>query len=200
MNRTLMKLRLAINRLPLLIILISTLIAGACGEENLPRVDVTEGLFPLNVGDYRDFGILSIMTVEDTVMKNDRSYFRVSTENGPTEFFREANDKVYRLGDRNGENEVLFYDFALEEGSSWTYKTTEDGFEWTVTLVSKTETFTKGDFVFENCHVFYYDVPEIIDEETTHWLAPGVGLVRVVGQVGVIDVVKASVDGQELEF
>lgn len=36
-------------------------------------------------------------------------------------FFREENDRVYRIDERYGENEILIYDFSMNVGDSITY-------------------------------------------------------------------------------
>ena len=180
--------------------LLIPIILGSCEEENLPEVEITKGLFPMHVGDFWKYGVLPETTIEDSVFIDNQQYFQFSTDNRIIEYFRKEDDKIYRLRPGDQENEVLYYDFTRPEGDSWQFRTRDDQPAWTVTLLSKTETFRKGDLVIENCHVFYFDMAGVIDEESTHWLAPGLGLVRRIGQIGVIDVTEAKVDGTEFSF
>ena len=115
-----------------------------------------------------------IETIVDTQRIEGNLYFRFDQfRDNSQAFLRRIENKVFRYADTS---EVLWYDFSVDTGASWKVPTPDGGSEWTVYLLSKTDTIDSPAGVFTNCYHFYFS--GIQDYEWEEWFAPGVGIVE----------------------
>lgn len=71
------------------------------------------------------------------------------------------------------------------------------------TLISKTESIELNSSTLNNCYRFYFDIPEVADEEHVVWLDPVIGIVEEAYFGGILErrkLSKAKIDGVEVEF
>jgi hypothetical protein len=61
---------------------------------------------------------------------------------------------------------------------------------------------TIGDYVFENCYKFSYDIAPLADDEHLIWLAPGVGFIEenYSGGNGQNTLTEVRINGVAIEF
>ena len=70
------------------------------------------------------------------------------------------------------ENASIKFNFSANVNETWNYNS------YDAKLVSKTDTIIINDKKIYNCFQFYYDVPIMVDEEYSIWLAPGIGFIQ----------------------
>ena len=117
---------------------------------------------------------LQIETVVDTQRIEGNLYFRFDHfRDNSQAFLRMDENQVFRYTDTS---EVLWYDFSADIGASWMVPIPYGGGEWTVYLLSKTDTIQAPAGVFTNCYHFYFS--GIPDYEWEEWFAPGIGIVE----------------------
>lgn len=115
-----------------------------------------------------------IETIVDTQRIEGNLYFRFDQfRDNSQAFLRRIENQVFRYADTS---EVLWYDFSVDTGASWKVPTPEGGSEWTVYLLSETDTIESPAGVFTNCYHFYFS--GIQDYEWEEWFAPGIGIVE----------------------
>jgi hypothetical protein len=127
----------------------------------------------------RRHGVFLSTLVKDSLIINNNKYYcmLVSRLHAPLDTVRaDSNGNVilyYQGKDR------VFYKFDANIGDKWNFIDTLDNSvsNYQVTLVSKNEIITTRAGRFSNCYRFYFDVPNVRDEEFTDWIAPGVGLI-----------------------
>jgi len=73
---------------------------------------------------------------------------------------------------------------------------------YTVTMMSKTDTVKIGNTTLTNCYHFYFDDPQLADDEYSIWLAPGIGCIKTIyeGVNPIKTLVKARIHNQEINF
>jgi hypothetical protein len=133
--------------------------------------------FPLNISNEWTYRYSSHNTMTETIVDTQRvegilyykfDHFRWQ----PEVWFGRSGEQVFRYIDTAA---YLWYDFSADTGQSWIAHESED-VEFTVTLLSKTETITTPAGTFDNCYHFYF--AGIIDNEWEEWFAPGAGIVK----------------------
>ena len=157
--------------------------------------------FPLHTGDYWELDFIPKRTIDKEIEIDGIDYFQQNSEYG-TIFYRKTSDgKIYQKTETG--NEILKFDLNAEIGKAWTYKFDGSDFIWNATLTSKNETIELDNHTFFNCYRFYFDVPQLADEEHIIWLAPGVGIVEEASFGGTADrkkLNKAGINGVEIHF
>jgi len=161
----------------------------------------SDNYFPLSVGNYWKLDYIPRRTIDKTEQLDGINYYRMISEYD-TAYYRKSTDgKVYSR--TKSTNEILKFDLKASVGDTWTYKVGNSEYTWDVTLTSKTDTIKLNNCTFNNCYRFYYDIPQLADEEYVVWLAPGVGFVEEFYLGGTADrkkILKASINNIEIEF
>lgn len=189
------------------VLLVSILvIITSCEKDNgdiNSRIDLLDDndYFPLHAGDYWELDFIPKRTIVGEIEINGVDYFQQNSEYD-TIFYRKTSDgKVYQKT-KTG-NAILKFDLNAEIGETWTYKFDDSDFIWNATLTSKSETIELDNHTFSNCYRFYFDVPQLADEEHIKWLAPGVGIIEEAYLGGTADrkkLNKAGINGVEIQF
>ena len=176
------------------------------------KLNLLEGqsYLPLNVGNVWDF-IFYEFLIDSTEVINGKEYYRVITKYGAsrniefwdTIYYRETNDgKVFERDKKS--DEFLRFDFSALAGDSWpfwdSYMQSSPENPWYAYLRSKNDTVDLGTHTFYNCHRYYYDFPNFVDEEYGIWLAPKIGFVRMTYQIGIDSLRAVQINGVEIEF
>ena len=157
------------------------------------------GYFPLHEGNFWELSSLGERTIDTTIQLDGYTWYRMVSLD--TVFYWSAgNGKIYKR--TASTDEILKFDLNAEVGETWSYPA-GSGFHWNATLQSKCETVTLDNYEFRNCYKFFYDVPELADEEHSVWLAPDVGFVREEYLGGTSEqkiLQKVIINGIEIEF
>lgn len=111
------------------------------------------------------------------------------------------------IKDRNENNKIwvqefddppgIKFDLNAKVNDTWKYN------KWNVTLVSKTDTVILHNTFIADCYQFYLDIPVMVDDEHSIWLAPGIGFVQEIcpeWAYPVLKLEKAKTGGKELIF
>ena len=134
--------------------------------------------FPMNIGNQWTLQStishdLHIETIVDTQRIDGNLFYRFDQFRDRSQvLLRKAENQVFRYGDNS---EALWYDFSADTGDSWIVQTPFGG-EWTVYLLSKTDTIEAPAGTFTECYHFYFS--GIMDYEWEEWFAPGIGIVE----------------------
>jgi len=73
----------------------------------------------------------------------------------------------------------LSFDLASEEGETWLYKEGKFGDTWYLTLLDKDDTVTVGNGTFVDCYCYWFDIPQMADDERMVWFAPVLASLRI---------------------
>ena len=164
-------------------------------EENVKELlDMlaSEDYFPIHIGDSLQITEFPVRTFDALEIIEGIEYFRQVSDHSTTWYRKTSTGKVYQK--RADEDEYLRFDLSADIDEKWTYKEKAEGFTWHAKLMSKSDTVLIDDYLFTDCYRFYYDIEETADEEHTVWLAPGIGIVRISGQLGDSNVECARID------
>lgn len=185
-------------------VILSLLLFISCNKDDIDsKINMldTSDYFPLNIGDYHKLDFTPKRTIEKVVEIDGIEYFQQNSDYD-TLFYRKTSDgKIYQK--TKIQNEVLKFDLNAETGTSWNYKFDGSELIWNATLTSKNETIKVDNYTFENCYEFYYDIPQLADEEHIIRLAPGVGIVEEVylgGSADRIIIREVKIHGVEIQF
>ncbi|PKP32173.1 MAG: hypothetical protein CVU00_11960 [Bacteroidetes bacterium HGW-Bacteroidetes-17] len=163
-------------------------------EKNKDAISLTNIYLPLEIGNYWQLDYLTKKEVVGTKKIGDKIYHLIQYQNDTT-YYRIENDKVYVI--EYEDNESVKFNLSAKVNDTWNYHS------YMVKLVSKTDTIIVNDTKFINCFQFFYDVPGLVDEEHSIWLAPNVGFVQeqcgeCLHQIKKLD--KAKINGQEMDY
>lgn len=157
--------------------------------------------FPLHIGNSWSLDFIPERTISKVENLDGKDYYRLTSEYD-TVFYRKSSDgKVYSRTKTT--NEILKFDLNANVGDTWTYKSDKSNYTWNVTLTSKSEAVELNSYTFHNCYRFYFDVPQLADEELIILLAPGVGFVEEVYLGGTSDrkiLKQVKISGIEIQF
>jgi hypothetical protein len=174
--------------------------------------DPGKDYFPLKVGNYWELSYLGTRTIDQIVNLGGKDYYRMvsvttwpsGTTSKDTVYYRKTTDgKVYQR-DKTA-NEILKYDLTASQGQMWHYTTVNQIFPlpWNATLQNKIDTVMVNGSTLETCYRYYFDYPQMADEESAIWLAPGIGVVMERWTGGVsqrIAIKKARINGVDIVF
>jgi hypothetical protein len=137
----------------------------------------TVAYFPLNIGNEWTFQFFSGNIISEAIVDTQRSegilYYKFDQfRQQPEVLFGRAGEQVFRYIDTTA---YLWYDFSADTGDSWIAHESE-GVDFTVILLSKSDTVTTPAGTFPDCYHFYF--AGIVDNEWEEWFAPGTGIVK----------------------
>ena len=169
----------------------------SCDKED-KKVIVTNDYLPLEIGNYWKLEYTDKTEVVGIKEINDKSYYALIFRSD-TSYYRIESDKIYVIEILDNEStESVKYDLTAEVNETWNFHVV------TVTLISKTDSITINDTEITNCYQFYFDIPDMIDEEHSIWLAPGIGLIQeqCFGECLYLfnKLDKARIGGQDIDF
>jgi hypothetical protein len=188
------------------------LIFLACTEDEKDGIIETNSYLPLRVGNYWDYEVVTYKSsyirreyVRTTIKRNGDRYYEVV--GGPLAVSASIHyDTAYYHIDNNGyvycwragwENEENLYRLFASHGDQWSFKS---NFGDRATVESFYTTVEIGEKEIPECKGYFYDVPMIVDEENTGYLAPGIGCVGTTSMWQVKVLKKAFVNGIEYTF
>lgn len=148
-----------------LILLLIPFMISSC-EKDEGAIPLIFDYLPMEVGNYWQLEFSERMEIIGTKTINERNYFIV-VHNNDTAYYRNDNDRIFVI--ESIHDEALKFDLTANESESWSYGL------WTVTLISKSDTIEIKDKKIANCYHFYFDIPIMVDEEHSIWLAPEIG-------------------------
>jgi hypothetical protein len=193
--------------------IIGLVLLASCVKDAVTSTSVD--YFPLQVGNYWNLSSIGTRSIDTIVSLNGINYYRmVHVQVGPTgitsrdtTFYRKTTDgKVYERGTKSTD-EILKFDLGANSDQTWTYAKDPtisiNTYPWNATLKSVIDTVQLGNNTIRNCYRYYYDIPQGADEETTIWLAPGIGFVKEFYSGGTIDrksLTKVRINGIVRQF
>lgn len=162
---------------------------------------LTTCYFPLNVGNYWvyhstpfDSNYIVKKSVFSTTTINDTLYYSYGIQKNYSQLIR--SDSLGRIYQRINDKDILWFDFTLEDSSTYQYNTFQsDSFIYTVTIKKNLSIKTYAG-KFENCVYLFFDIPESIDDEVLYYFAPNIGLVAEYGNVVSHNLYSARIDSQ----
>jgi hypothetical protein len=174
------------------IVIISSLLQS-CKKES-GKIILTDDYLPLEVGNYWQLDYTDKEEIIGTKIINNKTYFILVSLNDTT-YLRKENDKIFAI--ENMADESIKFDLSANVHDTWKYDL------YNVTLVSKTDSITINNYKIYNCYQFYFDVPIMVDEEHSIWLAPGIGFIQescgeCLHQIRKLD--KARIGGQNIDY
>ena len=181
--------------LRLFIVLISvSIFLHSCDKED-EKVTLTDDYLPLEVGNYWQLDNLNKKEIVGTKLIDNKTYYLLTILND-TMYYRIENDQVFVI--EQTEPPSIKFDLSAEVNDTWNFN------PCIVKLISKTDTIIINNHKIINCYQFYFDIPDMIDEEHSTWLAPGIGFIQeqcfgeCLHQFYKLD--KARIGGQEIEY
>lgn len=170
-----------------------------------------ENVLPLQVGNYWLMKNISEPSqgtgdelkkyIDAEVLLGTRSYFRMVNRwtfaGGGSDF----DTTYYRIGERgfvyernaDSAHEMNVFRLYASEGEQWVYGS------GLITLTS-IDKHTVFETAINNCRFYFFDAPEIVDEETTTVLAPDIGFVGIYTFASNLQTFEASVYGEVHHF
>ncbi|RYU94698.1 hypothetical protein [Emticicia agri] len=146
----------------------STFFLSACKEDKISLEGLDNVYLPLAVGNYWKIDGVNTRTITETKVFDQKTYYAI-TSSYDTSYVRNENDKIIEY--YKGKTSVRF-DLTAAVNATWQYR------DYTVKLISKTESITIGGQTIQNCYRFYMDIPAMADDEHAIWLAPGIGFIQ----------------------
>jgi hypothetical protein len=149
---------------------------------------------PLSIGNYWQMDYSEKKEVLNTRVIDNKTYYALRYLDDTT-YYRVENNKIYAI--EHTDKESLKFDLTAKVNGTWKYNA------WTVKLVSKTDTLVINDKKIPDCYQFFFDYPEMVDDEHSIWLAPGIGFIKE--QCGeclypVRKLDKAKINGVETDY
>lgn len=138
-------------------------------DSELNPGSTSDDYFPLETGNYWQWQYFPKIEVIQTKELAGKIYFAMASVND-TVYYRKENNKVYSR--TKNTNEALVFDLGAKVNDTWISNS------YTVKLVSKTDSIRIGNTLYTHCYSFFFDIPQIADEEYMIWLAPGIGYIQ----------------------
>jgi len=173
-------------------------ILSACDDADTIPVNHQTSFF--NVGNYWQYENGEEVKIDTTISINGLTYYRQVT-NYDTTYMRIEDGKIYQ-GNPDG-FESLKFNINAREGSNWSFQYSEDdNYIYNVTLVESNKTLVVNDHRFQNCKIFYFDIPEFADEESLIWVSPYYGVIATqsVAWGGINELDLVIIDDQLLDL
>lgn len=121
-------------------------------------------------------------SVSGRIEVNDTLYRRVDYPFALADSVRR--DEHGNVWARTGGQDLLLFDFSLEDGATYTYSPPAPHEIEYVVSVSHDDVVEVSAGAFENTLTLSFDDPEVIDEETIYTFARGTGIVQASGSLG----------------
>jgi hypothetical protein len=191
------------NQTFLMLSLLSLILTSSCEKEEdiQSKLDKLNGVgyFPMQVGNYWKFTDLPKTEIDAIEIINGKEYFRFITQNDTAYYRKSDDDKIFCFTKTN--DEVLIYDLSAEVGQIWAkvINSTDSSY---VKLSSINDTIETNSSVFHDCYRYFSDGYDqrIIDNESSTWLAPNIGMIQISGGIGIKRLEEVQIDGIKIKF
>ena len=175
-------------------IVVISIILLSCDKNDDNDVSLTNDYLPLEIGNYWQLDYLEKREIVGTKKINDKNYYLMQYQND-TSYYRIENDKIYVIEFEDAES--IKFNLLADVNDTWNFNS------YTVKMVSKSDSIIINNQKFINCYQFYFDIPVMVDEEHSIWLAPGIGFIQeqcgeCLHQIKKLD--KAKINGQEIDY
>jgi hypothetical protein len=165
----------------------------SCNKED-EKMTLTNNYLPLKSGNYWQLDYTDREEIVGTKIINNKTYYLLQYQND-TSYYRIENDKIFVI--ENNQNESVKFNLRANVNDTWNYNS------YKVKLTSKTDIITINGHKIINCYQFFFDVPVMVDEEHSIWLAPGIGFIQeqcgeCLHQIRKLD--EARIDGQIIHY
>lgn len=168
-----------------------------------------KGYFPMQIGNYWKFPHGVKIEIDAIEVINEIEYFRfikeweyleAPTKEYDTSYYRKTIDnKIVYLKKSN--IEVLLYDLSAEVGDIWT--TSKGPKDSTYTKLSSiNNTIEVNNILFNKCNRYFHNSYNkfLIDDESSTWLAPNIGIIQTADQTGIMKLEEVQIDGIKIKF
>jgi hypothetical protein len=149
-----------------LVVVSYVILLSSCKKE---EIIITNNYLPLVVGNYWQLDYSAKTEVTSIVTRNGKSFYELISGTD-TAYYRIENSKIYV--DEHNQGEAVKFNLAVGINNTWNYHS------YIVRLVSKTDTIIINNTEIPDCAHFYFDVPGMVDDEHSIWLAPGIGFIQ----------------------
>lgn len=190
------------------LILCSYLLLSSCSKEVLLNSEVRAlnkyGYFPLHIGNEWDYASGLKIRIDSKETVDGIEYFRFLRSYNTsvdTIYYRKKNYKVFER--KSNKSEILKFNLKARKNSTWKYTETPNSkFQYSVYFQDKYAKVETENYEFRNCYKFYYDIPNLADDEHLIYLAKGIGLVKKKFYGFGIELVltRAKINGSEITF
>ena len=179
--------------------------------------DTRTEYFPIELGntwtykywDIVEEGIPTQRIISDSVLIDNKAYYELTYRDkytaGSHLLFRA--DSIGRIFLRSGSKDKLWFDFTLSDSSKYKYIRAQD--DTMIVLVRKNQTVQTSLAEFTNCTVFYFDNPNVYDDDIAYYFAPSIGIIKIrhshwarellAGYYFPKDSIKVSVENKEIK-
>ena len=173
------------------------LLAVGCSKEQSASIPMAGDYLPMQAGNYWELEHTSKISITSTRDIDNKTYFAF-VQATDTTYYRSEYGKIYARHLTG--NESVIFDLTANVNESWTYNS---GAEWTVKMVSKTDTILINHTKVPNCYHFFFDIPGVADDEHGIWLAPGIGFIKLdcgFCPYPFLNLQKASINKEDITF
>jgi hypothetical protein len=191
------------------IALIGLISLASCAKDAVD--DLSKDYFPLQVGNYWEFSPYWTDSIDKIEKLDGNDYYRMVSADCKTRSYldtvyyrKTADGKVYKRSKRTT-GDILKFDLAAQVGQTWNYilPGPYQSLPWNATLKSNTDIIPLGNDTIINCYRYFFDIPQMADEEECWLLAPGIGFVvknNYNGWLGGYKLKKVRINGIVREF
>ncbi|NVO20381.1 MAG: hypothetical protein HXX13_11810 [Bacteroidetes bacterium] len=166
--------RKLINFILLQALFVGMLAISSCKKDKASP-ELGTDYFPLQVGNSWKLQYSSLRQITGTIHLGGYEYYSMVSGND-TSYLREGLSTIW-IRTSNGEESPLFK-LTANLKDYWYWTDSKNGMQWKITLNSKLETVKINGQTISNCYSYYFDNPEMADEEYYVYLAPGIGYVQ----------------------
>jgi hypothetical protein len=166
----------------------------SCKKDETISFPVTGEYLPLQIHNYWLIDHYDQIDVTGTQVIENKEYF-VLVQGTDTNYYRIENNKVFVR--RLDVSESVKFDLTANVGESWQFQ------GWNVEMASKTDTVVINNTKIPNCYRFFFDVPVMVDDEHSIWLAPGIGFIKMTCgfcPFPSLNLIKANINSKEITF
>jgi hypothetical protein len=168
--------------------------AVSCKKDENTLVPDTGEYLPLQIDNYWLIDHYDQIDITGTQVLDNKTYF-VLVQGTDTNYYRNVNNKIYVR--RSDVSESVKFDLTADVNESWQFQ------GWIVTMASKTDTITINNTKIPNCYHFFFDIPMVVDDEHSIYLAPGIGFINMTCgfcPYPALKLVKANINNVEITF
>jgi hypothetical protein len=186
------------KKLSALFLMILALVS--CQKDPLTKIELSSDYFPLKVGNYWNYELVGKYLVKDSQLIDGKEYFEIVNDYGTSSFYVIRDNKIYVRDLSINSKEEMKFDLTAQTNDTWPYG------PGSVTLADRNATITIGNFQVDSCLQFDFYNKNLIDYDSSVWLAPGIGLVQRTCQecfgsaFEIIKLIKVNINNKESEF
>jgi hypothetical protein len=172
----------------------SFVFATSCKKEESANIPMSGDYLPMQVQNYWEIEHTEKIVIASIKVIDNKTYFEF-IQASDSSYYRSENNKIYCR--KLTEPESVKFDLSANVDESWKYQS------WNVKMVSKTDTLLVNHTKVPNCYHFFFDIPMMVDEEHSIWLAPGIGFIKMdcgFCPYPYLNLIKAGINNVEITF